>query len=68
MSRGFSDCCHYDEGYDDGYEDAMKENEGQIDALEEEFEHQNSLNNKEQEAIELCFIRAAEYRKRNEHL
>lgn len=19
--RGFSDCCHYDEGYDDGYDD-----------------------------------------------
>jgi hypothetical protein len=26
MSRGFSDCCHYDDGYDDGYDDAIHGN------------------------------------------
>lgn len=25
MSRGFSDCCHYDDGYDDGFADGKQE-------------------------------------------
>ena len=33
MTRGFSDCCHYDEGYDDGYADAEDKHGGERGAI-----------------------------------
>ena len=56
-----NNCICYDNGYQDGYSDSEQE----CHDSEEEIRHGIYLDQKHKEAIELCFQRAEEYRKRN---